>query len=49
MFQIEGVSFTEQSIIESARNVESRVLKTPAGIQDYFSPVKEGMNFISYN
>lgn len=48
MFQIEGVIYTEKSIIESAKNVESRVLKTPAGIQDYFSPVEEGMNFITY-
>ncbi len=38
----------ETKLIQIARDIESTVLKTPAGIQDYFSPVKKGLNVISY-
>jgi D-glycero-alpha-D-manno-heptose-7-phosphate kinase len=48
LFELEEVSWTEKTIIESAKNIETRVLKTPAGIQDYFSPVQEGINQITY-
>ncbi len=48
LFNINGEDYSEKSIIESAKNIESRVLRTPAGIQDYFSPVKEGLNLIEY-
>ncbi len=48
IFEVEGRSFTEEGIINSAKNIESRVLRGPAGIQDYFSPVKEGLNKIIY-
>jgi len=45
---LEGETSSEETLIEKAKNTESRVLKTPAGIQDYFSPVEEGLNFITY-
>lgn len=48
IFEVEGKVFTEEAAINSAKNIESRVLRTPAGIQDYFSPVKEGLNLITY-
>ena len=48
MEQLEVKTSSDEILIEKAKNTESRVLKTPAGIQDYFSPVEEGLNFITY-
>jgi len=48
MCKICDLDCCDAEIIETAKNIESRVLKTPAGIQDYFAPVKKGLNFISY-
>jgi len=48
MGQIFDLRCCDAEVIESAKNIESRVLQTPAGVQDYFSPVKKGLNFISY-
>lgn len=48
MEMIEEKASSEERLVEKARNIETKVLKTPAGIQDYFSPVKKGLNFISY-
>jgi D-glycero-alpha-D-manno-heptose-7-phosphate kinase len=48
MCQISELKCCDAELIETAKNIESRVLKAPAGIQDYFSPVKKGLNFISY-
>lgn len=46
--KLEKKASSGEILIEKAKNTESRVLKTPAGIQDYFSPVEEGLNFITY-
>jgi len=46
--QISKHKCCDAELIETAKNIESRVLKAPAGVQDYFSPVKQGLNFISY-
>lgn len=48
MCQISDLKCCDAELIETAKNIETRVLKAPAGIQDYFSPVKKGLNFISY-
>ncbi len=48
LFSVNKEDYTEKSIVEAARNIESKVLQTPAGIQDYFSPIKKGFNFIEY-
>jgi len=48
MCQLSKMKCCDAELIETAKNLESRVLKAPAGIQDYFSPVKNGLNCISY-
>ncbi len=48
LFSVNENNYTEKSIMEIAKNIESRVLQAPAGIQDYFSPIKKGLNFIQY-
>ena len=48
LFQVLKRKPWDAELIETAKNIESRVLKGPAGIQDYFSPVKKGLNCICY-
>lgn len=47
--QMKGLSLNEDLTVCLAKNIESRVLQKPAGIQDYFSPIKPGFNCISFS
>lgn len=39
----------QKKIIAMARDIETKVLKSPAGIQDYFSPLEMGLNSIEFS
>lgn len=48
IFQVLEMEPSENEYIEMAKNIESKVLNAPAGIQDYFSPLKPGINVVNF-
>lgn len=47
--ELKNITLSEAKMVCLAKNIESRVLQKPAGIQDYFSPIKPGFNCISFS
>jgi D-glycero-alpha-D-manno-heptose-7-phosphate kinase len=44
----DSVSWNENDVVEVIRDVESRIICAPAGIQDYWGGVRGGLNVISF-
>jgi len=43
-----NLNLDESSLVLWAKNIETRVLKKPAGVQDYYPAVKPGLSVISF-
>lgn len=46
--QFVGKKWSLNEIVTVASNLEAKLLRTPTGTQDYFSPAQPGLNIISY-
>ncbi len=46
--EFEDLNLDESDLVSWAKNIETRVLKKPAGVQDYYPAVKPGLSVISF-
>jgi len=47
--EVSKIDFDTYSMVTMAKNIETRVLKKPAGVQDYYPAVKPGLGCLSFS
>ena len=48
-YTLTATKFNTQDLVQLAHNIESEILRTPTGTQDYYPAVTGGMSFIDYS
>ena len=47
--ELTSTELSESEMVTCAKNIETRVLNKPAGVQDYYPAIKTGLNCITFN